>query len=217
MSYNRAQKDAASMKNNSQGYSLDFMADHYDHLTFAEKSRFRRKQISLAELKEGENVLDVGCGTGPLSILSKLCVGDKGRVCGIDIAPKMIGKAKEKAQKYQLDIDFKVGSIAELPFPDEKFDVVISSLMFHHLPVRIKKQGLKEIHRVLKRGGRFFLTDFSTPNFVVAPFMFLLLVWINSTRFQLFGKLQKLVVESGFKDIKLAKKGIFLKYYMIKK
>lgn len=93
------------MKNKSKGFSLDFMSNYYDKLTPAERNSLRRKQIALIELTEGENVLDVGCGTGSLSILSKLAVGETGQVCGIDIAPKMINIAKEKARNYKLDID----------------------------------------------------------------------------------------------------------------
>ena len=193
------------------------MADYYDKLTLTERSRFRRKQIALIGLKEGENVLDVGCGTGILSILSKLAVGETGRVCGIDLAHKMIRKATEKAGRYKLDIDFRSVSITCLPFPDERFDVVISSLMFHHLPVPIKREGLKEIHRVMKRDGRFFLADFSTPHVITAPLMFLLLIWLGSTRYQLLGRLPGLITESGFNDVRLVKKGLFLRYYIIKK
>lgn len=193
------------------------MAGYYDKLTFTEKSRFRRKQIALIAPREGENVLDVGCGTGILSVLSKMAVGEAGRVCGIDIAPKMIARARKKATKFKLDIDFKSASVTDLPFPDGTFDVVISSLMFHHLPPAAKRGGLQEIIRVLKQGGRFFLSDFGTPHAIMGPLMFLLLIWISSTRYQLFGKLPALITESGFSDIQLVKKGLFLKYYIAKK
>lgn len=205
------------MKRKSKGFSLDFMAGYYDKLTFTERSRFRRKQIALIAPREGENVLDVGCGTGILSILSKLAVGETGRVCGIDIAPRMIEAAKRKATKFKLEVEFKSASVTNLPYPDRSFDVAVSSLMFHHLPPNAKKEGLREISRVLKEDGRFFLSDFGTPRAVVAPLMFLLLIWLSSTRFQLLGKLPGLIIESGFSDIQLVKKGLFLKYYIIRK
>jgi ubiquinone/menaquinone biosynthesis C-methylase UbiE len=205
------------MKNKAKGFSLDFLSDHYDLLTPAERSGFRKKQVALIELQEGEQVLDVGCGTGSLSILARLAVGAAGRVCGIDIAPRMIRKAKEKAERYKLDIDFRSASITGLPFPDERFDVVISSLMFHHLPVPVKKEGLKEIHRVMKRDGRFFLADFSAPHVITAPLMFLLLVWLSSTRYQLLGKLPGLIREAGFKNVSRVKKGVFLDSFIIRK
>jgi len=161
--------------------------------------------------------LEVGCGTGALSLLAKLKTGNTGKVYGIDIAEKMIATARKKAEKYKLNIDFRVASIDDLPFPDNNFDVVISSMMFHHLPVGIKESGLMEINRVLKSDGIFLLSDFGTPNIFLAPLMFLLLIWIRPTRFQLLGKLPPLIRKAGFKDIRLARKGIIVKHYLIKK
>ena len=65
-------------KRNQKGISLDILSDYYDLLTFTEKSRFRKNQIDLMEIKEGERVLEVGCGTGVLSILSKVATGRAG-------------------------------------------------------------------------------------------------------------------------------------------
>ncbi len=206
-----------SNQKKSKGISLDMMAGSYDKITFSEKSSFRKKQIQFLNLKKGEKVLEVGCGPGTLSILAKMQVGDKGKVSGIDIAPKMIVEAQKKANKYHLKINFQTASIDKLPFPDSSMDAVISSLMFHHLPVEIKQKGLKEIHRVLKKRGRFLLSDFMVPNILTAPLMFLLLIWIPSTRFQLLGKLPGLIKKAGFKQICSAKKGLFLKHYLVKK
>jgi len=205
------------MKEKSKGVSLNYLSDYYDTITPAEKSKFRRKQISLINLREGEKVLDVGCGTGALSILAKLSVGEAGEVEGIDIAPKMITKAQKKARESNLKISFRAASIDELPYPDGYFDVVVSSMMFHHLPVDTKKKGLKEIYRVLKKEGRFFLSDFCSPHSLTIPLMYLMFIWISSTRYQLFGKLPTLIKESGFGGVKLLKKGFFLEYYQISK
>ena len=60
------------------------------------------------------------------------------------------------------EIDFRVASVDELPYPDSSFDVVTSTMTFHHLPVPVKERGLREIHRVLKPQGRFFLCDLLT-------------------------------------------------------
>ncbi len=200
-----------------EGFSLDMLADHYDLLTFTEKSKFRRNQIGLMAIKPGEKVLEVGCGTGALSILSKIAVGESGEVAGIDISPKMIAKAQQKAQRANLEIDFKIASIGDLPFPGDYFDLVISSLMFHHLPVKVKQEGLKEIHRVLNKDGRLFLCDFGSPRILTIPFMYLLLIWLSATRYQLLGKLPELIRSCGFKTVELRKKGLFLEHYLIKK
>jgi ubiquinone/menaquinone biosynthesis C-methylase UbiE len=64
------------------------------------------------------------------------------------------------AAKRNLVIDFRVGLIEKLAFSDDSFDVVLSSLMMHHLPEELKRQGLAEIARVLKQGGRLLILDF---------------------------------------------------------
>ncbi len=205
------------MEKNSKGISLDYLAEHYDKITPTERSRFRRKQIGMLNLRKGEKVLEVGCGTAPLSILAKRMTGETGIVEGIDLASKMVAKAQGKARASNLEIGFRCASIDALPYPDESFDVVISSFMFHHLPVEIKKRGLEEVYRVLKRGGRFFLSDFGSPHYLTIHIMYLMLIWMASTRYQLFGKLPGLIEESCFGAAELIKKGWFLEYYLMTK
>jgi ubiquinone/menaquinone biosynthesis C-methylase UbiE len=205
------------MKRRGRGFSLNGFSPYYDLVTPAEKSRFRRKQIKLSGIHEGERVLDVGCGTGSLSILSRIAVGEKGTAAGIDIAPNMISTARRKAERAGLPIDFRVASVDKLPYPDASFDVVTSTMMFHHLPVRIKEKGLREIHRVLKADGRFFLCDFLTPHPLTAPLTLFLFLWIPSTRYQLFGRLPRLIRECGFASPKCVARGAFLTCYRISK
>lgn len=144
------------MRKHQRGISLDGLSKYYDLMTPAERSRFRRRQIALSGIRSGDRVLDVGCGTGALTLPARVAVGEAGVAAGIDIAPNMIATARQKAKKLELDIDFRVASIDDLPYPDAHFDLVMSSLMFHHLPVAVKEKGLREIHRVLKSKGRFF-------------------------------------------------------------
>jgi ubiquinone/menaquinone biosynthesis C-methylase UbiE len=205
------------MAREAKGVSLDYLSGYYDVLTPSERSRFRRRQIDLVGLCEGEKVLEVGCGTGTLSFLSKLAVGETGEVAGIDIAPKMVARAQEKAERANLDIAFEVASVDELPYPDEHFDVVVSSMMFHHLPVEVKRKGLGEIRRVLKGDGRLFLCDFCSPHWLTIIPMYLMLLWTPETRYQLFGKLPELVRESRFETVELLEKGLFFEYYRIGK
>jgi ubiquinone/menaquinone biosynthesis C-methylase UbiE len=121
---------------------------------------FREKLLGLVRLKTGEAVLDVGCGTGTLAITAKRQVGPTGTVYGIDASPEMIAKADKKARKAGVEIVFKNGFAQSLPFPDAQFDVVLTTLMLHHLPGKARGESAVEMRRVLKPGGRVLAVDF---------------------------------------------------------
>jgi ubiquinone/menaquinone biosynthesis C-methylase UbiE len=123
-----------------------------------------QRVVALAELQPGESVLDVGGGTGSLAIVAKERVGAAGRVCGIDPSTSLLASARRKAARRNLAIDLQRGVIERLPFPDQSFDAVLSTIMMHHLPDDIKRQGLGEIARVLKPGGRLLVADFKRPD-----------------------------------------------------
>lgn len=129
-------------------------------LTLGRESALREKMIDLASLKPGETVLDVGCGTGTLAIAAGRHVGSSGKVYGIDASPEMIARAGKKAGKAGQGIEFRNASIEALPFQDAQFDVVLSTLILHHLPRQVRENGLREIRRVLKTGGRVLVVDF---------------------------------------------------------
>ena len=128
-------------------------------LTFGREPGIRRMTIELADIKKGERVLDVGCGTGTLTIAARRQTGPTGEVHGIDPSAEMIGVARQKAAKAGVDARFQTAVIEKLPFPDGHFDLVLSSLMLHHLPADVKRAGFAEVHRVLKPGGRFLAVD----------------------------------------------------------
>src|SRR6185295_3643668 len=130
--------------------------------TLVQARHLRRMTVDQALIKPGDNVLDVGCGTGEVTLLAKTRAKD-GKVYGIDPAPQMIAVARNKAALKGLEIDFRVSVIESLPFGDASIDVVTSSLMMHHLPDELKARGLAEIYRVLKPGGRLLIADFMRP------------------------------------------------------
>ena len=146
----------------NSGWRYDLGEWFSDTFLFAGKLRkLRQRTVNLAHLQPGETVLDVGCGTGTLAIEASLRVGTTGRVFGIDPGDEQIARARTKAAQRHLPSDFQVGVIEHLAFPDQTFDVVFSTLMMHHLPAPLKRQGLAEIARVLKPGGRLVIADFT--------------------------------------------------------
>lgn len=128
--------------------------------TFGKERAFREKILQLASLAPGEKVLDVGCGTGTLAIAAKRHVGESGLVYGIDASPEMIARSSAKARKARIDIMFERGIAEALPFPDATFDVVLSTIMLHHLPRKARLEAIREMRRVLRPEGRILAVDF---------------------------------------------------------
>ncbi|MFB0521049.1 MAG: arsenite methyltransferase [Desulfatiglandales bacterium] len=113
---------------------------------------------ALAGLKEGEVVLDIGCGGGLDVFLAAKKVGDTGKVLGLDMTPEMVEKARNNAEKGEYkNVEFGIGKIENLPIGDQSVDVVISNCVINHCPD--KAAVFKEVHRCLKPGGRILMSD----------------------------------------------------------
>ena len=119
----------------------------------------REQTVALAELQPGQHVLDVGCGTGTLVIAAARSEPTI-EVQGIDPASTMIERARSKAEAAGVAASFEVGVVEKLNVDEGSVDVVLSSLMLHHLPGDVLQKGLEEIFRVLRPGGRFVAVDF---------------------------------------------------------
>jgi ubiquinone/menaquinone biosynthesis C-methylase UbiE len=132
-------------------------------MTLGREGRLRRAMLATAELKPGEALLDVACGTGTLAIAASRQVGATGEVIGIDAAPEMLARAAQKAARSGSTATFTHGTAQSLPFPGERFDVVTGTLMLHHIPPAARVAFAGEARRVLKPGGRIVLVDFGSP------------------------------------------------------
>lgn len=165
--------------------------------SFGREPAIRRRTVELAGIREGEDVLDVGCGTGTLTIAAKRRAGS-GAVRGIDASPEMIHVARDKAARQHVDVEFQVALIEALPFPDASFDVILSSLMLHHLPDDLKRKGFLEIRRVLRPDGRLLAVDLSGEKGIMGTVMRLM-----GHRFgdDYFRSLKTMAEESGLTDV----------------
>jgi ubiquinone/menaquinone biosynthesis C-methylase UbiE len=127
---------------------------------FGRERAFREKLLGIGRAQPGDVVLDVGCGTGTLAIAATRRVGSSGRVHGVDASSEMVARARKKAVMAGVDVDFRNGVAEALPYADAHFDVVLSTLMLHHLPRKARQDCAREIRRVLKPGGRALVVDF---------------------------------------------------------
>jgi demethylmenaquinone methyltransferase/2-methoxy-6-polyprenyl-1,4-benzoquinol methylase len=143
------------------------IADRYDLITvllsFGQDQRWKRRLIRFAGPLTCLRVVDLACGTGDIACLAAAAGAD---VTGIDITPRMIALARERARESGLRrMRFLVGDMAAIPLPDNCVDIVTTGYGLRNVPDLDK--ALAEIHRVLKPGGRFLSLDFNRP--AIAP------------------------------------------------
>jgi ubiquinone/menaquinone biosynthesis C-methylase UbiE len=125
--------------------------------------RARQALIDRAELRPGQRVLEIGCGTG--SLLLAIAKQEPGtELVGLDPDPKALARARRKAARAGIALRLDRGFSDSLPYPDRSFDRVFSAFMLHHLPSSEKEPTLREAARVLVPGGRLYLVDFVGPD-----------------------------------------------------
>lgn len=151
-------------------------------------------------------VADVGCGTGALSIPIAARL-PSARVVGIDGDPQVLDIARGKPGADA--VEWTEGLAGALPLQAGAADVVVTSLVLHHLPLQTKREMLSEAHRVLRPGGRLIVADWAAPQDVVASAGFALLQVLDgfaTTNDNRHGLIPQLIVQAGFPEPRLLRR-----------
>lgn len=105
-----------------------------------------------------KQILDLGCGTGSTTLMLKQAFPEA-EVIGLDLSPYMLVRAEDKAKKAGLDVKWQHGNAERTQFPDESFDLVTASLLFHETPPQVTQAVLSESFRLLRAGGEVAILD----------------------------------------------------------
>ncbi|MHB8647526.1 MAG: class I SAM-dependent methyltransferase, partial [Thermomicrobiales bacterium] len=158
MAASRRTRESDSSETTRTRSRYDRIAPHYDRLeTGLERRYYARWRARLWSAVRGPRVLEVGVGTGKnIPFYPR-----DARVTAIDLAPRMLAYAWQRAARTPSAIDFSVMDVQQLAFPDDTFDSVVATFVFGSVadPVR----GLRALRRVTKPGGRIFLLEFVRP------------------------------------------------------
>jgi ubiquinone/menaquinone biosynthesis C-methylase UbiE len=162
---------------------------------------FKRKLIQQANVQPAMKVLDLGCGTGTLTLMLKQA-HPAAEVTGMDGDPQVLVIAREKSQ--DTNIQWDEGLASSLPYPDSVFDRVVTSLVIHHLAIYDKRRAFKEVYRVLKPGGELYVLDFGAPNSFFAHIMANYMRRLEEAADNFDGLIPRFITDAGFKSMKEA-------------
>lgn len=162
----------------------------------------KRRVLAHAQIASGEQVLDVGCGTGTLAVAAARA-GAGVKVTGLDPDAAILARARRRAAG--LGIRFDEGTSTALPYADQSFDVVLSTLTFHHLSDQAKSETADELARVLRPGGRIVVADPGRPQDPLMRIAVLLTVQLldgfETTALNVRGELPDVLAGAGFREV----------------
>ena len=162
---------------------------------------FKKRLIDQANPQPGERILDLGCGTGTLTIMLQRRQ-PTAEVVGLDGDTRVLDIAQKKAHKVGVaSIRWDTGLADELPYPDESFDKVITSMMLHHLTLPEKLGAFQEVHRVLKPSGSIHIADFGKPHDSLMRFVASYMSHLERTAENFKGRIPELMADAGFEQV----------------
>ena len=190
------------MENKPKGYisaaGVDWLLPLYDPFLrwVVREDTFKQRLITAAAIGPQHNVLDLGCGTGTLTLMIKNRHPDA-MVYGLDGDAKALTIAHYKAEAADVEIILDKGFSYDLPYPDDTFDRVLSSLVFHHLTHKRKVATLHEVRRILKPGGTLFIVDFGKPATAIGAALVKLVHHAEHIRDHIEGDLVEIIHSAG--------------------
>jgi ubiquinone/menaquinone biosynthesis C-methylase UbiE len=165
---------------------------------------FRPALADAASVLPGQEVLDLACGTGTLAVMIAARARDA-KVSGVDADPEVLAIAERKARRAGVTVRLDQGLSNRLPYPDESFHCVVSSLFFHHLAPERKRETAREVLRVLRPGGELHVADWGRASNALMRALFVpvqLLDGFANTRENVSGGLPAVFEEAGFEDVR---------------
>lgn len=167
--------------------------------------KFKKALIEQANIKDDHRVLDFGVGTATLSLLLKKTVPGSS-VTGVDVDDKVLSIAKKRIEENKAEIILTKYDGLKLPYPNNSFDRVITSLVFHHLTPEQKHNSLKEIKRVLKQNGELHVADWGKASSALMRLLFYfvqLLDGFKTTTDNVKGLMPAYIENAGFKKVEV--------------
>lgn len=164
---------------------------------------FRARLVAQARIAPGHRVLDLGCGTGTLTVLLKRAQ-PLAEVVGLDGDPEILAVARRKVTAAKLDVTLVGGRAEEPPLEPGSFDRVVSSLVFHHLTTEQKRAAFAAIRRLLRSGGELHFVDWGAPREPLMRLAFLtvrILDGFETTRDNAQGRLLPMIDQAGFTEV----------------
>jgi ubiquinone/menaquinone biosynthesis C-methylase UbiE len=161
---------------------------------------FKHQLIEQAEFRGGHRVLDLGCGTGTLAVMIKRSRPGV-EVVGLDADAKVLELARAKAAKAGVELLLDQGMAYQLPYPNDSFDRVLTSVMLHHLSTDDKRRTFAEVLRVLRPGGGLHVVDFGPPRTLYTRLVALVAARSEEIAANVQGRLPEMFREAGFEDV----------------